>query len=131
MDFNKKLILSLSFGCVILSKFVDTNDNSNFNPSYSSIQSVVTLNGGAQNRSSETIPVPPALEQNVKVSKNSSSSVSNSKTSRSTPQPGNKIRYFLNENPGGSGLKQENGKLKLRVLTLMKSLVMSIFEIRT
>ena len=106
MNLNQKLILGLSFGCVILSTFVDTNDTSNFNPSYSSVQSVVTLNGGAQNRSSENTPkisVPQALEQNVKVSKNSSSSVSNSKTNISTPQPGNKIRYFPNENPGGSG----------------------------
>ena len=106
MNLNQKLILGLSFGCVILSTFVDNNDKSNFNPSYSSVQSVVTLNGGAQNKSSENTPkisVPQALEQNVKVSKNSSSSVSNSKTNISTPQPGNKIRYFPNENPGGSG----------------------------
>lgn len=52
MNLNQKLILSLSFGCIILSTFVDTNDKSNFNPSYSSVQEVVTLNGGAQNRSS-------------------------------------------------------------------------------
>ena len=57
------MILGLSFGCVILSKFVDTNQNSSFNPSYSSIQSVVTLNGGGQNRSSGNTPVPQALEQ--------------------------------------------------------------------
>ena len=49
------------------------------------------------------ISVPQALEQNVKVSKGSSSSVSNSKRDVATPQPGNKIRYFPNENPGGSG----------------------------
>jgi hypothetical protein len=57
-------------------------------------------------RTSEATPnisVPQALEQNVKISKNSSSSVSNSKTNISTPQPGNNIRYFPNENPGGSG----------------------------
>ena len=68
MNLNQKLILGLSFGCVILSKFVNTNDKSNFNPSYSSVQSVVTLNGGAQNRSSENTPkisVPPALEQTI------------------------------------------------------------------
>lgn len=98
MNLNQKLILGLSFGCFILSIFVDNNDNS----SYSSVQSVVTLNGGAQNRSSENIPsVTPALD--VKVSKNSSSSVSSSKKDVSTPQPGNKIKYFPNENPGGSG----------------------------
>lgn len=89
---------------IILSAFVGTNDKSNFTPSYSSVQSIVTLNGGAQNRSSENIPkisVPQA--QNVKVSKNFSSSVSTSKTNISTSQPGNKIRYFPNENPDGSG----------------------------
>ena len=42
------------------------------------------------------------MKQNVKVSKDSSSSVSNSKPNISTPQPGNKIKYFPNENPGGS-----------------------------
>ena len=82
------MILGLSFRCVILSKFVDTNQNSSFNPSYSSIQSVVTLNGGGQNRSSGNTPVPQALKQNVKV-KNSSSSVSNAKTNISTPGSGN------------------------------------------
>jgi len=56
MNLNQKLILGLSFGCVILSRFVETNDKSNFNPSYSSVQSVVTLNGGAQNRSSGNTP---------------------------------------------------------------------------
>lgn len=68
MNLNQKLILGLSFGCVILSTFVDTNDKSNFNPSYSSVQSVVTLNGGAQNKSSENtskISVPQALEQTI------------------------------------------------------------------
>ena len=45
MNFNQKLIIGLSFGCLILSPFVDTNDNSIFNPSYGSLQSVVTLNG--------------------------------------------------------------------------------------
>jgi len=53
MNLNQKLILSLSLRCVILSTFVNTNDTSNFNPSYSSVQSALTLNGGAQNRSSE------------------------------------------------------------------------------
>ena len=64
MNLNQKLILGLSFGYVILSTFVDTKDKSNFNSSYSSVQSVVTLNGGAQNRSSENtlkIFVPQAL----------------------------------------------------------------------
>ena len=64
MNLNQKLILGLSFGYVILSTFVDTKDKSNFNCSYSSVQSVVTLNGGAQNRSSENtlkIFVPQAL----------------------------------------------------------------------
>lgn len=64
MNLKQKLILGLSFGCVILSTFVDNNDKSNFNPSYS----VVTLNGGAQNRSSEYTPkisVPQALEQTI------------------------------------------------------------------
>jgi len=68
MNLNQKLILGLSFGCVILNTFVDTNQKSNFNPSYSSVQSVVTLNGGAQNRSSENTPkisVPQALEQTI------------------------------------------------------------------
>ena len=51
MNLNQKLILGLSFGCVILSTFVYTNDTSNFNPSYSSVQSALTLNGGAQNSS--------------------------------------------------------------------------------
>ena len=66
MNLNQKLILGLTFGCVILSALVDTNDN--FNPSYSSVQSVVTLNGGAQNSSSENTPnisVPQALEQTI------------------------------------------------------------------
>ena len=64
MNLNQKLILGLSFGYVILSTFVDTKYKSNFNSSYSSVQSVVTLNGGAQNRSSENtlkISVPQAL----------------------------------------------------------------------
>ena len=43
------------------------------------------------------------MKQNVQVSKDSSSSVSNSKTDISTPQPGNKIRYSPSNNPGGSG----------------------------
>jgi hypothetical protein len=106
MNLNQKLILGLSFGCVVLSTFVETNHKSNFNPSYSSVQSVVRLNGGAQNSSSGNTPkisVPRALEQNGKVSNNSSSSVSNPKKNIPTPQPGNKIRYFPNENPGGSG----------------------------
>ena len=96
----KQLILSFSFALIILSTFLDAKDKFNFNPSF---QEVVTLNGGAQNRSSENTSVPQVLKQNVKVSKDSSSSVSNSKTNISTPQPGNKIRYFPNENPGGSG----------------------------
>ena len=65
MNLNQKLILGLSFECVILSTFVGTNDESNFNPSYSSVQSVVKLNDGAQNRSSGNTPkisVPQALE---------------------------------------------------------------------
>lgn len=68
MNLNQKLILGLSFGCVILSTFIDTNQKSNYNPSYSSVQSVVTLNGGAPNRSSENTPkisVPQALEQMI------------------------------------------------------------------
>ena len=68
MNLNQKLILSLSFVCVILSQFVDTNDNSNFNLSSSSVQSIATLNGGAQNRSSENTPkisLPQALEQTI------------------------------------------------------------------
>lgn len=98
MSLNQKLILGLSFRGVSLSIFVNINDPSNFNPSYSSVQLVVTLNGGAQNRLSENTPkisVPQALEQNVKVSKNFSSSVSNSKTNISTPQPGNKSNIFM------------------------------------
>ena len=51
MNLNQKLILGLSFGCVILSTFVYTNDTFNFNSSYSSVQSALTLNGGAQNSS--------------------------------------------------------------------------------
>ena len=50
MNLNQKLIVILSFGCILLSTFVDTNEKSNFNPIYSSVQSVVTLNGGAQNK---------------------------------------------------------------------------------
>ena len=68
MNLNQKLILGLSFGCVILSTLVDTNQKSNFNPSYSSVQSVVTLNGGAHNGSSENTPkisVPQGLEQTI------------------------------------------------------------------
>ena len=66
MNLNQKLIVVLSFGCLILSTFVDTNDKSNFNPSYSSVQSVVTLNGGTQNRSSENTPkISQALEQTI------------------------------------------------------------------
>lgn len=67
MNFNQKLILDLSFGCVILSKFVYTNNNYNFNHSYSSVQSVVTLNVRAQNRLSENtlkISVPKSLRTN-------------------------------------------------------------------
>jgi hypothetical protein len=56
MNLNQKLILGLSFGCVVLSTFVETNHKSNFNPSYSSVQSVVRLNGGAQNSSSGNTP---------------------------------------------------------------------------
>ena len=44
-----------------------------------------------------------ALKQNVKVSKSSSCSILDSKKNSANPQPGNKIRYFPNENPGGSG----------------------------
>jgi len=66
MNVNQKLIISLSFGCVILSTFVDNNDKSNFNFSYNSVQSVVTLNGGAQNRSVEnTSTVSQVLEQTI------------------------------------------------------------------
>jgi hypothetical protein len=68
MNLNQKLILGLSFGCIILSTIVDTNDKCNFNPSYSSVQSVVTSNGGVPNRSSENTPkisVPQALEQTI------------------------------------------------------------------
>ena len=68
MNLNQKLILVLTFGCIILSTFVENNDNSSFNPTYSSVQSVVTLNGGAQNRSFENPPkisVPQALEQKI------------------------------------------------------------------
>ena len=68
MNLNQKLILGLSFGWIILSIFVDTNDTSNFNPSYSSVQSVLTLNGGAENRSSVNTPkisAPQALEQTI------------------------------------------------------------------
>ena len=66
MNLNQKLILALSFGCVILSIY--TNDRSDFNPSYGSVQSVLTLNGGARNSSSENTPkisVPQALEQTI------------------------------------------------------------------
>ncbi len=104
MNFNQKLIIGLSFGCLIFSLLVDTNDSSISNTSYSSIPAVVRLNGGADNRSSENIiSVPPTPPLEIKVSKNSSSSVSNSKKNISTPQPGSNIRYFPNENPGGSG----------------------------
>lgn len=105
MNLNQKLILGLSFGCVILNTLTDTTQKSNYNTS-SSVQSALTVNGGSQNKSSETIPntsLTRALEQNGKVSKTSSSSVSNSKIDISTAQPGNKIRYFPNENPGDSG----------------------------
>ena len=54
MGLNQKLILGLSFGCVILSTFVETNDKSNLNTS--SVQSVVRLNGGESNRSSGNTP---------------------------------------------------------------------------
>ena len=64
MKLNQKLILGLSFVCVILSTFVNTNDNLNL--SYSSVQSVVTLNGGAQNRSSENTIIPQAREMLIK-----------------------------------------------------------------
>ena len=66
MNLNQKLILSLGFGCIILSTFVDTKDKSNFNPSFNSVQEVVRLNGGAHNRSSENTSVPQALKQNVR-----------------------------------------------------------------
>ena len=68
MNLNQKLIISLSLGCVILSTFVDTNDKSNFNPSDNSIPSVVTLNAGVYNRSSESttnISLPQSLEQTI------------------------------------------------------------------
>ena len=67
MNLNQKLILGLSFGCVILSTFVGTNDESNFNPSYSSVQSVVRLNGGAQNRSSGNTPKISVPQTSLKV----------------------------------------------------------------
>ena len=56
ISFNQKLILGLFFGCVVLNTFVDKNDTSNFNPSYSSVQSVVTLNGREQNKSLKSTP---------------------------------------------------------------------------
>ena len=56
MTFNQKLIVGLFFGCVILNSFVDTSDKSNLNPSYTSVQSVVRLNGEGQNTSSESTP---------------------------------------------------------------------------
>ena len=68
MNFNEKLILGSIFVCVILNTFVGNNDEFNFNPSYSSVQSVVTLNVGRQNRSLEytpNTPLPQALEQTI------------------------------------------------------------------
>ncbi len=65
MNLNQKLILSLSFGSIILSTFVETEEQSNFNPSYSSVQKVVTLNGGELNRLLENTAVPQALKQTI------------------------------------------------------------------
>ena len=56
MNLIQKLILGLSFGYFVFSTFIETNDESNFNPSYSSVLSVVKLNGGVQNRLSENTP---------------------------------------------------------------------------
>ena len=47
MNVNQKLILVLTLGCLTLSKSVDTNSTSNFDPHYSSVQSDLTLNDGA------------------------------------------------------------------------------------
>ena len=68
MKFNQKLILGLSSACVILSILVDSNYKFNLNIRYNSVQSVVKLNGGGQNRSSEStskLYAPQALEQNL------------------------------------------------------------------
>lgn len=63
---NLSKIIGLSFGFLLFSPFVDTNDNSIFNPSYSSVQYVVTFNGGGQNQSSENIiSGPPSLAQTI------------------------------------------------------------------
>lgn len=48
MNLNQKLILGLSFGCVILSTFVDTTNKFHFNHNYSSVESVIILNRGGQ-----------------------------------------------------------------------------------
>lgn len=67
MNLNQKLILGLSFGCVILNTLTDTTQKSNYNTS-SSVQSALTVNGGNQNKSSETIPntsLTQALEQTI------------------------------------------------------------------
>ena len=50
MRLNQKIMLGLSFVCVILCTSVEINDKSNLSPSL--VQSVVRLNGGEQNRSS-------------------------------------------------------------------------------
>ena len=68
MKFNQKLILGLSSACVILSLLVDTNHTSNLNTSSNSVQSVLKLNGGDKNRSSQStskIYLSQAPEQNI------------------------------------------------------------------
>ena len=100
MKFNQKLILGLSFGYFVFSTFFD--DKVVYNYNHSSMESVITLNGGAQSPSpQDTTNIPIAQQQGVKGSKNSRSSVSNS-NSNSNPEPENKIKYFPNGDPGGS-----------------------------
>lgn len=62
MNLNQKFIITLGILvlCIILNLFVDTKGNDNFNSNYSSVQSVVRLQGGGESMSSgnTSVPVP-------------------------------------------------------------------------
>lgn len=106
MNLNKKLILSLSFGCyILLSIFVSQNQSPPLNPRDGSIEeSIFRLTSGPQNRSVQSVPsLQKSLDSVPKVSKNSIAS--NSKLTVSPKESGNKVRYYPNDNPGGGSGK--------------------------
>ena len=65
MKFNQKLILGLSFGYLVFSTFFD--DKVAYSYNQSSIESVITLNGGAQSPSpQDTTNISISQQQTIK-----------------------------------------------------------------